>query len=263
MKLAVAWVDPALDPDAVTPWPSDTAAAATLVVGAQAGPELVRWMLRARVRSLLLVARPAHRRALGYVANVVTGARRDVLVATRTTEANAVASLAHGVLLAGIDAEPTAKIALFDALRSSCWSGAWLTSVTAVDRPGPRVGQYVRSLFPGGPRFVVLAGPDPGIHTAGTPLAGAPTGGDLLVACDDAEVPEPLMACFPGLQLVKLPVPAPIKPIYGARGCEFVIHDRSLPMPATSTVACRVCGQPLYQVSCPFCHVLPPRSDLP
>lgn len=262
MKFAVAWVDPGLDADAVTPWPADASETATLAVGSHAGPGLLRWLAQARIGSLLLVARPAHHRALGYVANVVTGARREVLVATRTTSSGAVAALTHGVLLAGLDAEPSTKIAVFDAMMAAPWSGAWLRSVTAVDRPAPRMRQYLRSLFPGGPRFLVLNGPEPAIHAAGAPVPGAPTRGDLLVACDDPEVPEPLTAAFPGLQVVRLPVPAPIKPIYGSHGYEFVIVDRSLPAPPPAGMACRVCGQPRYHRACPFCHVVSPRSDL-
>ncbi|MFT3875676.1 MAG: hypothetical protein QM708_04545 [Propioniciclava sp.] len=260
MRMAVAWVDPGLAPQHLAPWP-DGSDGATLVVGPHAGPEMVAWLDERQIGAVLLVGRTTSKRPLHYVANVITGARRNMLVATRTVPCSALAALAHASRVVGLDTDPSSRIAAFDTLAARDWSGAWLKSVVSMSGPNPGFGQYVRSMFPGGPRFVAVLGPEPGIHKAAVAIADAPASGRLLVGPGAEEtVVHALRATFPGLELQERPGP-PIRDAYGSAGVEFVVDDGApVPLPGPAAVACRVCRQPLHQSACPFCHVVTARS---
>lgn len=262
MRMAIAWVDPGLEPHHLAVWPAENARGVALVVGPQAGPEVIAWLDQAGLQAVLLVGRPATRRTTRYVASIVSGARPDLLVAVRDVPVGALGALVCGVMVDMLDAWPSARVQCFDQMVGRVWCGAWLRSVGALSSPNPGFGYHVRSLFPGGPRFLALFGPVSRVERAGKPVSGGPVSGDLMVAvAPDAEVPAALPASFPGLQLMRLPLPAPIKGAYGASGVEFVLNDHVPPPPITRTWAtCRVCGQPLHQETCPFCHILP-RSD--
>lgn len=257
MRMAIVWVDPGLDPHHVVVWPADNTRGVALVVGPQAGTEVIAWLDRVGLQAVLLVGRPSTRRTTRYVASIISGARPDLLVAVRHVPVGALAALVCGVTVDTLDAWPSALLQCFDHMVGRIWCGAWLRSVGALTAPNPDFGSYVRSLIPGGPRFLALFGPAPRVELAGKPISGAPISGDLMVAvAPDAEVPDALTASFPGLQLMRLPVPAPIRGAYGSSGIEFVLNDRLPPPTMTRTWAsCRVCGQPLHEESCPFCHI--------
>ncbi len=264
MRMVVAWVEPTLEPHHCATWPLEAPTGVGLVLGAQAAPAALAWLRRTGADGVVVAGRPASRRTTRYVANVLSGADPSLLLVTRDVRAGAVAALSTGIVVDGAGlGEASGWLAAFDRELAESWAGVWLRSVTAVPAPNPSVGQYLRSFFPGGPRFLVLQSPRPAILRGASPMPDAPTRGGLLVGvAEGQEVPAGLSGAFPGLEVVSLPAPVPARRVFGATGCEFVINAGELWRPHAAPERCRICGQGWYLEACPFCHAVAARSVL-
>lgn len=262
MRMVVAWVEPTLEPHHFATWPLDAPTGVGLVLGAEAGPAALAWLRAAGADGAVVAGRPAARRATRYVTNVISGADPALLLVTRDVPGGAVAALTTGIVVDGAALRDASSwLAAFERELAESWAGVWLRSVTTLPEPNPSVRQYLRSFLPGGPRFVVLQSPRPKILTRTSPLPDTPTRGGLLVGVSEGqEVPSALCGVFPGLEAVRLPAPVPVRRVFGAHGCEFVINAGELWRPHAAQERCRICGQGLYLEACPFCHAVGTRS---
>lgn len=229
------------------------------VAGIHAGPDIVRWLADIGAEAATILCRRRGLKQARYLANVVSGAEPERRLAVRVADVGAMPALTRAADALRLGVDPVATVAAFEASLSTVAAGVWLRSVAKLREPAPGFVQYLRSLVPLGPGFLVTLSPRSAVLPTGTrPPGDEGAGGALLVAAEGSDpVPRLLTDAFPGLQVVRVEPVTDAAGAYGAKGCEFLVD---VPWTAVTTPtgdSCPVCGATLYTPSCIHCHVLP------
>lgn len=260
MSLSVCVVDPSRRSTAVEEWGFGSEVA--LVTGRLGGPEVA-----ARLREdlggdarLVVLHRPADLDAAALVTNVVSGALPHLAVARLAVRSSLLGAAVIGLEAAHIENQDDGtRLARLAGTLGGTTSGAWLSRVTRLSVPSPSFGQHLRSLLPGGPRFLALLGPDAGVvRAAAEGYAGPPTRQLVIAAPPESTASQRLRAWYGSDDVIHVPpVVADARALYGNPGAEFIVVADSLAEAGPSRGACPVCGDVLHGDVCPFCHVHP------
>ncbi|NHA69465.1 hypothetical protein [Phycicoccus flavus] len=266
MSLSVFVLDPSRAADEVVDWGfgADTA----LVAGHLAGPQVA-----ARLREtsgedphLVLLHRPAQAADAAFLANVVSGAVPAVPVSRLQVDSSLLAATVIGLEAAHVEGEgDVSRLARIEHTLARGVGGAWLKRVTRLDSPSPSFGQHLRSIVPGGARFVARCGTEGRVERAS---AGGYTaqGEEQLVVGAEADHPgaRQLAAWFGSDDVVHVPpVTSDAKRLYGNPGVEFVVVREVLEPPGPGRGRCRVCRDTLHAEVCPYCHVRSQPLEVP
>lgn len=263
MSLTICVLDPSRPQGEVVEWGFGTDIA--LVSGRLGGPTLVdrlRPTLGPRTHVVLL-HRPSERRDGAFLANVVSGAMPDVPVTRLEVTSSLLAATVIGLEVANIsdEGEPT-RLSRIERTLTSSVNGVWLSRVTRLATPSPTFGQHLRSVVPGGRRFVALCGPRGRVERA-VPDGHTREGASQLVigAPEDHAGARQLAAWFGAGDVVHVPpVLADVRRAYGNPGVEFTVVGEVIALPGASSGRCRVCRDVVHGPACPYCHV---RPDVP
>lgn len=207
-----------------------------------------------------------HRERAHLAGNLVAAARPDVQVrvATPSTTLGALVTSLERVPAELTQANEVAEHVM--AAVSSTVVGAWLPSVTRLERPAPTMGQHVRSLLLRGDGFMALRGESPWV--ARLPLPQDPSlrlprdeHGASLVCRAAGELPEAAISALFSVGLAERPHRgrdyADAAAEWGTPHAVEVLLWR--PGPAlrhAPTGACAVCGQRVWR-RCFFCRAVP------
>lgn len=265
MTLAALWLDASVLPDHFEFWSPigrPEVSGRLVVAGPQAGPTAVRWVAQQKVTDLIVLCRPGDRARARYFANVLSGAVPRLALSVQCVAAGPLVALLRAADVVRGGLPPSAAVAAIGSGAASSIGGVWLTSVAKLRSPNPSFGQHIRSLIPVGPGFLVLHSPESVVlRNPQSGLPALPEPAVLLVASPEGSpVPATLQRAFPNLPTYHVPVVTDPRVAYGATGVEFTVDGPGWAMPAPSGAACPVCAEPLFEASCPFCHVIPARS---
>jgi hypothetical protein len=150
--------------------------------------------------------------------------------------------------------------------------GAWTSSVSRLERPGPSLGQHLRSWWPRS-RFVVTVQPEPRVdlirHRRPFDAAGwtvpAPSLAVLATHGGDAGWLHEVVLPAVGAERVVETGPSPLGPRWwGASRLVEVVGCGADPAMAAAElvaafpcIACGWCGEPISGPSCPLCWAAP------
>lgn len=266
MSLSVCVLDPSRAPDEVGDWGFGEDLA--LVTGRLGGPEVAsRLRTGARPGShLLLLYRPAQQAEAAFVANVVSGALPALPVTRLAVDVSLLGATVIALEAAHVEGEGDgSRVSRIGRTLAHTVTGVWLTRVTRLTAPSPTFGQHLRSVVPGGPRFVARCGTGGRVEKA---LAGGYGGGRTGQLVVGAEQGSPgaqrLSAWFGSDDVVYVPpVAASVQGVYGNHGVEFAVVEEVLASPGPQRGRCRVCRDTVHETACPFCHVRPQTREVP
>jgi hypothetical protein len=149
--------------------------------------------------------------------------------------------------------------AFVEAFTALCWSGAWTPSVAKLVRPAPSMGQYLRSLVPGG-SFVVGLAPEGTVGASnGIPAARPDLSRTLLVGGSGVPATTAAgLATRSGATSVRpYPIPGDWTAVFGtARATQLALVPNDPGLARVSAVGgCPGCGQSVGSTVCPYCHI--------
>ncbi|UDY23759.1 hypothetical protein [Nocardioides sp. Kera G14] len=216
--------------------------------------------LRSSDVSHVLVLAPAELAAEARLAATAVGAVRPDLALNVDTSVRSVGALVSAVQAVPDIASSAAEVreTVRRRLLASI-SGAWLPSVTKLANPNPGMGLHIRSLVARGAGFIALR--DDPAWVAQLPLKQQASHRISHLAEGDAvcfgELPEPAISALFGFGLTQRPTRVDSLPdVAGewgsAEAVEFVLRAPVVSRPRLGT--CAVCGDPVWERTCPFCH---------
>lgn len=230
------------------------------------------YVLHPGTRQVLVLTPTAGYQASNASAAAIAAQRPDIQVRVEQTSASV------GVLVRALErvsahvTSPTVvHAALGGALRTTTW-GAWLPSVSKLEEPLPTMRQHLSSWF-GGEGFLAVRGEsgwvtklpiqrwEPGWRL---PRPAASDGGAEEYTCAAAgELPEPAIAALFQMGLASRPQRrdqfGDAAAVWGsAKAVEFVITLGGPPDLGQPSGACKVCTEPVWGMTCPFCRIVLP-----
>lgn len=264
MRQAAIWVEPTAHPETLIPWDAigrPQANGRIQVAGTDSAPETHSWLKEHQINSLILLSRTEHVSHSRRLANILTGAQPGLLCATLDVTSNAIAALTRAADSLSLNLDPASTFAAMKGAIQSTVNGVWLRSVAKLHRPHPSFSQYLRSLLPFGPGYLVIQSPQARISPE-LPLQLTHPAAALLVAAPDSftDIPEPLKQAFPGLQILRVPPISDHKSSYGSNGVEFIVDGPLRLQPYTPQGTCPSCHFIQFTPACPYCHLVPQRK---
>jgi hypothetical protein len=234
------------------------------------------YVLHPGTRQVLVLAPPAAYRASNASAATIAAQRPDIQVRVEQRP------VSIGVLVRALERVPAnvtsptvVHAALGAALSTTTW-GAWLPSVTKLEEPAPTMRQHLSSWF-GGEGFLAVRGEpgwvgklpierwEPGHRLPRPPSSG---GGPEEYSCAAAgELPEPAIAALFQMGLASRPQRrdpfGDAAAVWGSdKAVEFVITPGGAPDLGQPSGACKVCAEPVWGTTCPFCRIVLPGGTL-
>ncbi len=180
-------------------------------------------------------------------------------------------ALPHGPLaldlLAGLvarqSASPASVVGWLDELALGTWSGAWLARVGRLDSPAPRLGQHLRSWFPGGSGFLVEHAPVASVRS----VRGGDGARPAVPGADAVPAAALRLAGEQGrLDRLVARTAEDAAQRYGTDAVELAALPDLLPqLPDDGSLPpCPVCALPLPLETCPYCrvHVAPALQEV-
>ncbi len=264
MSLSICVVDPSRATTEIEDWGFGDDVA--VVTGRLGGPALAA-RLRPGIRPgsrLVVLHRPADLPAAALVANVVSGALPQLAVTRLPVGSSLLGATVLGLEAARIEGESDGtRVTRLAGTLDGATSGAWLSRVTRLASPSPSFGQHLRSLLPGGPRFVAVHGPHGGVVRAEPDGYDGSSSGRLVIGAPaDSVAAEQLRAWYGSDDVVHVPpVLADARLVYGNAGAEFTVVTEALADPGPVVGTCPVCHDALHGTACAFCHVNPRTTE--
>jgi hypothetical protein len=228
------------------------------------------YVLHPGTRQVLVLTPPAGYRASTASAAAIAAQRPDIQVRVEQTSASV------GVLVRALERVPSSwtsptavHAALGAALRTTTW-GAWIQRVSKLEDPTPSIRQHLSSWFPGD-GFLAVRGENGWVAKlpvqrweAGQrlPRPAASEGAPEEYACAAAgELPEPAIAALFQMGLSARPQRrepfGDAASVWGsAKAVEFVITPGGPLGLGQPTAACKVCDEPVWGMTCPFCRIV-------
>ena len=260
MSLSICVIDPSRATTEIEHWGLGDDVA--VVTGRLGGPELAAH-LRPGIRTgsrLVVLHRPADLASAALVANVVSGALAQLAVTRLPVRSSLLGATVIGLEAARIEGESDGtRVTRLAGTLDGATSGAWLSRVTRLAAPTPSFGQHLRSLVPGGPRFIAVHGPSGGVVRAEPDGYDGPRTGQLVIGAPaDSVAARELRAWYGSDDVVHVePVLADARRVYGNAGAEFTVVTEALADPGPVVGTCPVCRDALHGTVCAFCHVHP------
>lgn len=263
MQICMIWVDRHDETQAWEPNPLHLQSTTPMVAsaGANGFPAAIGSMREHNVEAVVVLCRPDSLGLARYFATGLTSQLPALRVAVQQSAAGKLPSMAVAAhsIAAGLPASETLA-ALEATLRTSA-SGVWLSNLARLKSPTPTFGQYLRSLLPG-PGVIVTHTPQPIIRNRSwhqpTPLSKD----SILLVSQTSHAPEMLTSAFHGATSQILPLNSHVKEAYGAQGVEFLVTQPLLSKPTPTHSRCSACGDELFSLACPFCHIIARRQGV-
>ena len=232
------------------------------------------YVLHPGTRQVLVLTPRAGFQESNASAATIAAQRPDIQVRVEQTSASV------GVLVRALERVPAhvtsptvVHAAIRRGLRTTTW-GAWLPSVTKLEKPQPTMRQHLSSWF-GGEGFLAVRG-EPGWVTKlpiqrwepgwRLPRPAASDGGNEDYTCAAAgELPEPAIGALFQMGLTSRPQRrdpfGDAASVWGSpRAVEFVITPAGPPELGQPSGACKVCVEPVWGTTCPFCRIVLPGA---
>lgn len=219
-------------------------------------------------RHVLVLAEQRHAVALGRQSTLLAARGDDVPLAGRALPHGPLAVRLLAEYVADQDVSPAHAVALLDEVAKDTFSAAWVPSVARLSSPSPSLTQHLRSWWPFGAGFLVEHAPVAQVSAVRdrtdkkhrSASAHRPQRTVLFVAGDgapDRAVQQAQrLAGTQGRRRVPADVIVSADRYGGSAAVQFAALPADLPEPPTESMPpCRVCGVPVSQDACPFCHI--------